>query len=197
MAGDAFRYLGFNFQLSLTDGFASRTIGGFSEVSGLSADLTIAEYRASSGPENSPRKVAGGHKATDVTLKRGVASSSDLSDWMEGVRAKGILGRKDSVELTLLDGRGTRVVSWTLRSVAPKRYTGPSHYWSSSSQRTKSKSRRVEDERVYRVPARTDSRPTKIRLTREERSRGNQGKSITDMSASKSTSPNCARMTAS
>jgi phage tail-like protein len=125
MVDRTFRYLGFKFQLSVTAGFASRAIGGFSEVSGLSFETAPVEYRPGAGPANDPRKYPGVYKATDVTLKRGVVSSTDLFDWMEGVRAKGILGRKDSVVLTLLDGRGTPVTSWTLRSVAPKRYTGP------------------------------------------------------------------------
>jgi len=125
MAESTFRYLAFNFQLSVTAGFASRAIGGFSEVSGLGFEITPVDCRPGAAQENFARKYPGVYKATDVTLKRGVVSSTDLFDWMEGVRTRGILGRKDSVVITLLNERRTPVVSWTLRSVAPKRYTGP------------------------------------------------------------------------
>ena len=125
MVDSTFRYLAFNFQLSVTAGFANRAIGGFSEMSGLSTENTAAEYRPGGAQGNFAHKYPGVYKATDVTLKRGVVSSTDLFDWMEGVRTRGILGRKDSVVITLLNERRTPVVSWTLRSVAPKRYTGP------------------------------------------------------------------------
>jgi phage tail-like protein len=125
MVDRTIRYLAFNFQLSLTDGFAGRVIGGFFEVGGLSPEITGAAYRPGNAEVNPGNQRPGAYKAGDVTLKRGVVSATDLHDWMEAVRTKGIMGRKDSVVITLLDQRRTPVASWTLRSVAPKKYTGP------------------------------------------------------------------------
>src|SRR5208337_4189566 len=67
-------YLAFNFQLSVTAGFANRAIGGFSEMSGLSTENTAAEYRPGGAQGNFAHKYPGVYKATDVTLKRGVVS---------------------------------------------------------------------------------------------------------------------------
>jgi phage tail-like protein len=41
------------------------------------------------------------------------------------VRTTGFVAKKDSVVITLLDEQRTPVASWTLRSVSPKKWTGP------------------------------------------------------------------------
>ena len=56
MVDNAFRYLVFNLQLSVTAGFASRAIGGFSEVSGLGFESTPVVYSPGAGAVNHPRK---------------------------------------------------------------------------------------------------------------------------------------------
>jgi phage tail-like protein len=44
---------------------------------------------------------------------------------VEEVRTTGFKGKKDSVVVTLLDEQRTPVATWTLRSVSPKKWTGP------------------------------------------------------------------------
>ena len=61
----------------------------------------------------------------DVTLKRGVVKNSDISDWIEAVQTTGVAGKRDSVTVTLLDETRQPVVTWTLRSVMPLKWTGP------------------------------------------------------------------------
>ena len=60
--------------------------GGFSDVSGLDAEITVAEYRNGNDTENHVRKIPGVHKVGDVTLKRGVIGAQNLCDWMERAR---------------------------------------------------------------------------------------------------------------
>jgi len=45
---------------------------GFMEVSGLSIELDVVDYREGSSPENSVRKMPGMKKFSDVVLKRGL-----------------------------------------------------------------------------------------------------------------------------
>ena len=58
-------YGAFNFLVRF-DG--SEAFGGFSDVSGLGTEITVAEYRNGNDPENHVRKIPGVHKVSDVTL---------------------------------------------------------------------------------------------------------------------------------
>jgi phage tail-like protein len=120
MANRPTPYGAFNFVLS----FGGADIGGFSDVSGLVTEFTMAEYRDGTDPENHVRKVPGIYKAGDVTLKRGIVSTKPLWDWVSDVRKRGVLGKKD-VTIQLLDEQRQPVQTWKLISVAPMKLTGP------------------------------------------------------------------------
>ena len=115
-------YGAFNFIVTF-DG--SEVFGGFSDVSGLGSEITVAEYRNGNDPENHVSKVPGMHKESDVTLKRGIVKSSDLWNWIKDVRTQGPAGRKETVSITLHDEAGGTVQSWVLRKVTPLKYAGP------------------------------------------------------------------------
>lgn len=114
-------YGAFNFLVNVDGG---ETFGGFSDVSGLGTDITIAEYRNGNEKENHVRKVPGIHKVGDVTLKRGVIDSKSLWDWIKDTRTNGVAAQKNVV-ITLLDEAQNSVQSWKLRGVVPMKYTGP------------------------------------------------------------------------
>jgi phage tail-like protein len=99
-------------------------LGGFSEVTGLGSDIEIAEYRNGNERENHVRKVAGLHKVSDVTLKRGIINSATLWEWVEEARVAGPAAQK-SVVITLQNESHEAVQSWILRGVIPMKYTGP------------------------------------------------------------------------
>lgn len=119
-------YGAFNFLVNLNSaGIApDAPLGGFSDVSGISTEMTIAEYRNGNEKENHVRKVPGVHKVADVTLKRGIVNSKDLWSWIQEVRIKGPLAKREVV-ITLRDESGKDVQSWKLRGVVPLKYTGP------------------------------------------------------------------------
>jgi phage tail-like protein len=101
-----------------------KLLGGFSDVSGLSTEIHISEYRDGNESEPHVRKVPGSSKNGDVTLKRGVVDSSDLWNWITQTRTTGILAQRDVV-ITLRDEASNPVQSWKLRNVVPMKYTGP------------------------------------------------------------------------
>lgn len=101
-----------------------KLLGGFSDVSGLSTEIHISEYRDGNELEAHVRKVPGSHKVNDVTLKRGVVDSSDLWAWIVQTRTTGVLAQRDVV-ITLRDEASNPVQSWKLRNVVPMKYTGP------------------------------------------------------------------------
>jgi phage tail-like protein len=119
-------YAAFNFTVNFNskDDPDSET-GGFSDVSGLSTEMVMAEYRAGNAKENFVHKLPiGMQKTGDVTLKRGIADSKELFEWIKAVRKSGYAAKRDVI-ISLRDETGTVVRKWTLRSVSPSKYTGP------------------------------------------------------------------------
>lgn len=114
-------YGAFNFTVDLGGGVAA----GFSDVSGLVTEMTVAEYRNGSDPENHVRKVPGVHKVGDVTLKRGLIGARDLFDWINQTRTDGYKAKR-SVTIHLMDeSRNGPVATWKLQGAMPLKYTGP------------------------------------------------------------------------
>jgi phage tail-like protein len=101
-----------------------KLLGGFSDVSGLSSEIHMSEYRDGNEVEAHVRKMPGSEKNNDVTLKRGVVNSLDLWTWIQATRKTGVDAKRD-VTITLRDEGNNPVQSWVLRSVAPMKYTGP------------------------------------------------------------------------
>jgi phage tail-like protein len=114
-------YGAFNFLVNFE---GSEIFGGFSDVSGIGSEITVAEFRYGNDKENHVRKVPGVHKVGDVTLKRGVINSESVWQWIRDVRSNGVNGQKN-VSITLLDEARNPVQTWMLRNVIPMKYTGP------------------------------------------------------------------------
>ncbi len=118
-------YGAFNFTVNLNGPNGPEVpLGGFSDVSGLGMEITMAEYRNGNEKENHVRKISGIYKVSDVTLKRGIVNSQDFWDWLKETRRNGP-DAKRTVVITLRDEAGENVESWTLRNVVPMKYTGP------------------------------------------------------------------------
>jgi len=114
-------YGAFNFLVNFE---GSEIFGGFSDISGIGSEITVAEFRYGNDKESHVRKVPGVHKVGDVTLKRGVINSESVWQWIRDVRSNGVNGQKN-VSITLLDEARNPVQTWMLRNVIPMKYTGP------------------------------------------------------------------------
>lgn len=118
-------YSVFNYLVDLGDG-ADGVVAGFSEVSGLNAEVTIAEYRNGNAKTNYVTKIPAIHKTGDVTLKRGVIGADNIYSWLEQVRQGDVTAKRD-VAISLaseVPGSGP-VVTWRLKSAMPIKWTGP------------------------------------------------------------------------
>lgn len=101
------------------DGIAA---GGFSEVTGFDASIDVMEYREGDMVQT-PMKIPGLKKYGNITLKKGLADSRALYDWLdEGVT--GEVNRK-TITITLLDATKTAVTSWRVINAWPIKYTAP------------------------------------------------------------------------
>jgi phage tail-like protein len=118
-------YSAFNFLVELEPGQGAEVQAGFAEISGLNAEVTVAEYRNGNAPVNYVTKVPGIHKAGDVTLKRGVIGAQNVYQWLEETRAGRLSAKRNLVIKLLNEDRSETVVTWKLRGAMPIKWTGP------------------------------------------------------------------------
>lgn len=102
---------------------ATSALGGFSDVSGLSTEFTMIEYRQGNDRENRVRKIPGLHKAGDVTLKRGIMGQTNFWQWIEITRVDPTHRR--NVTITLQDEQHNPILKWKLINARPMKWTGP------------------------------------------------------------------------
>ena len=114
----------FNFVLEI-DGIAT---AGFSEVSGLSNETSVIEYREANAP--SSRKLPGITKYSNITLKRGITKDRSLWDWRKTVMV-GATQRKNG-SVVLLDESGQEVVRWNFHDEWPCKWEASSLHAKSS-----------------------------------------------------------------
>jgi len=69
-------------------------------------------------------KISGLNKATDVSMRRGVVSSSSLQDWLDVIGKEHKRARRN-VRVTLKDERNRVVQTWTLLGSTIIKHTGP------------------------------------------------------------------------
>ncbi len=95
-------------------------VAGFSELSGISSETEVIEYRTGNDPAGAVRKLPGLHKFGDVTLKRGITNSDALWQWRKSV-TDGDLQRR-AVSVILLDEARQEVKRWNIFEAWPSKY---------------------------------------------------------------------------
>lgn len=96
--------------------------GGFSEVTGFDASIDVMEYREGDMVQT-PMKMPGLKKYSNITLKKGLADTTVLYDWITA-GIEGEVERK-TLTITLLDQTESPVASWQVINAWPVKYTGP------------------------------------------------------------------------
>ena len=96
--------------------------GGFSEVSGFDVSIDVMEYREGDMVQT-PMKMPGLKKYSNITLKQGLADSMVLYDWIiMGVDAA---AERKTITITLLDEEEAPAASWQVINAWPMKYTAP------------------------------------------------------------------------
>lgn len=119
-------YHRFNFLVDLGDGNTEGPDAGFAEVSGLTMQLEVIEYRNGNAKENEPMKITGLARVGDVTLRRGLIGSLKLYQWMNQLR-NGDVNALRTVTIQLQNEDHSAVVqTWKLlRARIVKHTSGP------------------------------------------------------------------------
>lgn len=115
-------YGAFNFLVSIEGSDSQDIQAGFSEVSGLSMEVQVIEYRAGNYRSNTPVKIPGLTKYTPVTLKRGLIGSLDLFEWITQSANSGRSGQRN-ITIELLNEDNDTVFTWKLRNAWVSKYT--------------------------------------------------------------------------
>ncbi|MEW8028177.1 MAG: phage tail protein [Candidatus Thiodiazotropha sp.] len=115
-------YGAFNFLLSIDGDDPQDTRAGFSEVSGLSMEVKVIEYRAGNYRNESPVKIPGLTKYTPITLKRGLVGSLDLYEWITESAQSGPDSRRN-ITIHLLNKEQQPAFTWKLRNAWVSKYS--------------------------------------------------------------------------
>jgi phage tail-like protein len=93
---------------------------GFSEVSGLSVETDVVEYRDSVSPEFHKIKMPGMQKFGNITMKRGIfQGDNDFFKWWKTV-ALNTIERRD-VTISLLNENHEPVIVWKIKNAWPSK----------------------------------------------------------------------------
>jgi phage tail-like protein len=97
---------------------------GFSEVSGLSIDQQVIEYRDGLSPEYSTIKMPGIRKFGNITLKRGIIKkNNEFFDWLNTIQLNTV--KRTDMSIQLLDEEHNPVMVWTVKNAWPTKITSP------------------------------------------------------------------------
>ncbi|HET6420516.1 MAG TPA: phage tail protein [Geobacteraceae bacterium] len=112
-------YLNFNFLVEIE----GLLVGGFTDVTGLQAEIETHEYREG-GLNDYIHRLAGPVRyPSSLALKHGLTDSTVLWEWHRDVRS-GIIERRN-VTIILCDTTGLPSASWTLEKAYPVKWSGP------------------------------------------------------------------------
>jgi phage tail-like protein len=112
-----------HFQVSWGD---SENTSSFSEVSGLTMEAEVIEYRDGTDRSLTTRKTPGLKKFGNVSLKRGImpaVAGNGLYEWYATIQA-GTVARRP-VTISLLNEQHEPVVTWKVKDAWPVKVEGP------------------------------------------------------------------------
>jgi phage tail-like protein len=93
---------------------------GFTEVSGLTVETEVIEYREGANPEYHKQKMPGMQKFGNITLKRGTFNSdNEYYAWWNTVKLNTI-ERRDII-VKLLNEEHEPVMSWKIKNAWPSK----------------------------------------------------------------------------
>ncbi|MDX2304726.1 MAG: phage tail protein [Microscillaceae bacterium] len=97
---------------------------GFSEVSGLTQEIQIIEYRSGVDTMHATSKMPGIRKVNNITLKRGIsAGDNEFFKWLSTVKLNTI-ERRD-ITVSLLNENGDPLMVWKILRAFPIKVEGP------------------------------------------------------------------------
>ena len=114
-------YLSYRFAVEI----GGTMVAGFTELAGLTAQTEVFEYKEG-GLNSYTHKLPGRTTYTNVTLKRGMADSTDLYDWHHRIATRAtVKDERKAVSIIQYDGQHREVRRWNLAGAWPVKWVGP------------------------------------------------------------------------
>lgn len=97
---------------------------GFTEVSGLSIEVTVIPFTDGASPSNTPRKMPGQKVYQNIVLKRGImALDNDFFNSINSIQLN--KAERRNLFIRLLNEQHEPIVTWIARNAFPVKYIGP------------------------------------------------------------------------
>jgi phage tail-like protein len=97
---------------------------GFSEVSGLTQEAQVIEYRSGDSPEYHGLKMPGLRKYNNIVLKRGITKGdNEFFQWLNSIKLNTV-ERRD-ISISLLNENHEPVMTWKIHNAFPVKVEGP------------------------------------------------------------------------
>lgn len=97
---------------------------GFSEVTGLTRETQVIEYRDGLSKEYNVSKMPGIPKFGNITLKRGIVKGDqDFKTWYNTIALN--TAERRTIIIKLLDEEHNPTVTWTVKNAFPVKMDGP------------------------------------------------------------------------
>ena len=107
------------FELKLT--VLGRTLGYYTEVSGLSGEMETLSYNEG-GRNDRVHRLPTRMKHPNLVLKRGATSLDELEKWFDAVATS---PEPTTITLTMYNSALERIRGWTFEGAYPVKWTGP------------------------------------------------------------------------
>jgi phage tail-like protein len=111
--------LGFNFSVEINGVF----VAGFSEASGLQAEIEVQEYREGGFNDHIHKRAGPARYPSNLILKKGVTDNTELFSWYSDVMSGKIV--RKPVDVVLMDSSGQEWRRWKFRKAYPVKWNGP------------------------------------------------------------------------
>ena len=109
-----------HFRLKLA---GKESVGMFRECTGMDSETDVIEQKAvDENGQPTVRKVSGGHKWSNIQLKRGVDEASDLWKWRDQVIKEGPDAARVDGTIELVDYSGSAIMTLQFKQGWPIKY---------------------------------------------------------------------------
>jgi len=112
----------YNFRLEIEN--ASEAVAAFREVSGLTANIDIFEYRDGNSKDLHPKKLFGLRKYTNIVLTRGITPDTTLWFWYRNI-VNGIADRRNGAVVMLDEEHNDTPLRWAFYQAWPCKVDWP------------------------------------------------------------------------
>lgn len=116
-------FMSFQFTVSVDTKNGTQVVGGFSDVSGLTAETEVETLRVG-GLNNAELTLPGPTKfPSRLTLKRGLGDAAMLWKWYLDILGGAI--KRENVTIKLTSSDGQQQSAWTFSEACPVKWIGP------------------------------------------------------------------------